>query len=140
MQHLAIIINITEGFFCNSERNYSREFTDLGRTRLALAASQCHPCLAACQGAPHEGKASCRRDECLVNACATLHNSPRRTKPLQECVVTSWNYCRENVLHYPSARGGLVLISAQHLIRLPLELGGLGSHLDKCKWLKSHVH
>lgn len=30
--------------------------------------------------------------------------------------------------------------SAQHLIRLPLELGGLGSSLDKCKWLESRVH
>lgn len=39
--------------------------------------------LAACQGTPHERKASCRRDECLVNACGTLHNPPWRTKPLQ---------------------------------------------------------
>lgn len=30
--------------------------------------------------------------------------------------------------------------STQHLIGLPLELGGPGSHLDKYKLLETHVH
>lgn len=47
-----------------------------------------------------------------VPPCTTLHEGQSHCS---ERVVTSLNYCRENVLHYGSARGRLVLIKCMAL-------------------------
>lgn len=136
MQHLVIIINITGGVvFGNLERNCGKKFADLGRTCLALAASQCHPTCCLPGNSPMQeggmpGEWLCHH--------ARLS---RKDKATAESVLLHHGITAEKMCFVLQVlREDWFLSSAQHLIMLPLELGGPGSHSDKCKWLESHVH